>query len=352
MKRLTFFILLILTLHTACAQTKHITHIGLINPSTGSLGNALNLIEKGYLHADSIVIVGLLHKTQEATLNATREYVQNNRLTNVELVVVQGDISLDSLFVENACTREFREIFEKTDAVIRFGGADIVPKIYGEETFLTTELVHKGHNWEISFLYHLLGGFQNPAYKPLLEEKPDYPVLGICLGMQELNVATGGSMYQDIPFQIYGKTTYESILKENPANIHKNYWDRVHNENEYSYIQFHPIKITKRSFLDFNEISENPVVASVHHQAAKKIGKGFRVAATSMDGKVVEALQHTRFKNVYGIQFHTDFSALYNDNATFTASPSERVTLSNDTRLFHKLFWEDFSRRLKKFVVK
>ncbi|MDO5664811.1 MAG: gamma-glutamyl-gamma-aminobutyrate hydrolase family protein [Bacteroidia bacterium] len=347
MKRLTFLILLLLTLHTTCAQTKHITRIGLINPDTGSLGNALNLVKKGYLHADSIVIVGLLHKTQKATINATRTYLQNNELTNVKLFVVQGDISLDSLFVENACTREFREIFEKTDAIIRFGGDDIAPKIYGEETFLTTEPVHKGHNWEISFLYHLLGGFQNPAYKPFLEEKPDYLVLGICLGMQELNIATGGSMYQDIPFQIYEKTTYENILKENPANIHKNYWDRVDNENEYSHIQFHPIKITKRSFLDFNRISKEPVVASVHHQAVKKIGKGFSIVATSMDGKVVEALQHTRYKNVYGIQFHTDFSVLYNDDITFKISPTETLTLSDDTHLFHKLFWEDFSGRLK-----
>lgn len=348
MKRLSFFVLIILTLHTACAQTKHITRIGLINPSTGSLSNALNLIEKGYLHADSIVIVGLLHKTQEATINAASNYVQNNKLTNVELLVVQGDISLDSLFVENACTREFREIFNKTDAVIRFGGDDIVPKIYGEETFLTTGLVHKGHNWEISFLYHLLGGLQNPAFKPFLKEKPDYPVLGICLGMQELNVATGGSMYQDIPFQIYGKTTYESILKENPVNIHKNYWDRIDNENEYSYIHFHPIKITKQSFLDFDKISENPVVASVHHQSVKRIGKNFQVVATSMDGKVVEALQHTLFKNVYGIQFHTDFSVLYTDDNTFRVSPSYTLSLSDDTRLFHKFFWEDFSKRLKK----
>lgn len=348
MKRLTFFLLLLFVLHTACGQTKNITRVGLINPSTGSLGSALNLIGKGYLHADSIVIVGLLHKTQESTLNATRDYIQSNGLTNVELFVIQGDISLDNLFVENECTTEFREIFEKTDAVIRFGGDDIVPKIYGEETFLTTELVHKGHNWEISFLYHLLGGFQNPNYKALLEEKTDYPVLGICLGMQEMNVATGGTMYQDIPFQIYGKTTYESILKEDAANIHKNYWDRVDNENDYSYIHFHPIKITPQSFLDFKGVSENPVLASVHHQAAKKIGKDFRVVATSMDGKVVEALQHTRFKNVYGIQFHTDFSVLYNDDAAFKVSPTETITLSDNTRLFHKLFWEDFSRRLKK----
>lgn len=348
MKRISIFTVLIFSLFVACAQTKHITRIGLINPSAGSLNSVLNLMKNGYLHADSIVIVGLLHKTQEATINSTREFLKNNGLTNVELFVIQGSISIDSLFLENACSREFREIFEKTDAVIRFGGDDIVPKIYGEETFLTTQLLHKGHNWEISFLYHLLGGFQNPNYKPFLDEKPDYPVLGICLGMQEMNVATGGSMYQDIPYQIYGKTTFEGLQTLGSENIHKNYWDRMDNENEYSFIHFHPIKISEGSFLKFKNISENPVVASVHHQSAKKIGKGFNVAATSMDGKVVEALQHTRFKNVYGIQFHTDFSSLYEAGETFKVSPAETIELSDDTKLFHKLFWENFSLRLRK----
>lgn len=348
MNRIYFLIFLIFNLCVACAQTKNITRIGLINPSTGSLNSALNLMEKGYLRADSIVIVGLLHKSQESTINSTREFLQSRGLTNVELFVIQGDISMDSFFVENACTSEFQDIFDKTDAVIRFGGADIVPRIYGEETFLTTELVHKGHNWEISFLYHLLGGSQNPNYKPLLEKKPDYPVLGICLGMQEMNVATGGSLYQDIPYHIYGKTTFESLFELGSENIHKNYWDRMDNENEYSYIQFHPIKISEGSFLKFKGLSENPVVASVHHQSAKKIGKGFKVVATSMDGKVVEALQHTRYKNVYGIQFHTDFSSLYDEGRTFKVSPTETVELSKDTKLFHKLFWEDFSERLGK----
>lgn len=348
MKRILTATLLTFCLFIACAQSKHITRIGLINPSTGSLTSALNLIEKGYLQADSIVIVGLLHKSQEATITSTQEFLQNEGLTNVELFIIQGDISIDNLFVENGCTAEFKEIFDKTDALIRFGGDDIVPRIYGEETFITTEILHKGHNWEISFLYHLLGGYQNPDYKPFLEEKPDYPILGICLGMQELNVATGGSLYQDIPYQIYGKTTFENLLELSKDNIHKNYWSKIDNENEYSYIHFHPIIIPERSFLKFNNIAENPVMASVHHQAAKKIGKDFAIAATSMDGKVVEAIQHTRYKNVYGIQFHTDFSILYDKGRTFKVSPTETVELSEDTKKFHQLFWEDFSKRLKK----
>ena len=346
MRKISIFILLFYIAFFACAQNKHITRIAMINPSPGSLKNALNLIEKGHLHADSIVIVGLLHKTQNATLEATRKFLETEKCSNVEIYVIKGDISLNELFVENACTKEFKDILDKTDALIRFGGDDIVPSIYGEETFLTTEIVHRGHNWEISFLYHLLGGFQDSGFRPFLEEKPDYPILGICLGMQEMNVAAGGSLYQDIPFQIYGHTTFESILRSDAQDIHKNYWEKTDNENEYSYIHFHPIKIEKGSFLDYKSIVRNPMVASVHHQSAKKIGKNFKVVATSMDGKVVEALQHTRYKNVYGIQFHTDFSILYDENRTFKTSPTETIEVNKDTKLFHRLFWKNFSGRL------
>jgi hypothetical protein len=55
------------------------------------------------------------------------------------------------------------------------------------------------HYLELSFLFHLLGGFQDESFLPLLEERPEYPVLGICLGMQSMNVATGGDMIRIFP---------------------------------------------------------------------------------------------------------------------------------------------------------
>jgi Predicted glutamine amidotransferases len=345
MKRSTLFLLLVFSLYTACAQTKTVTRLGIVNPTPGNLRNAINLIETEYIHADSITIIGIYHQSQSSSIESTEEFLQNSSY-NIDIVIINGEISIDSLFVHNGCTEEFRHIFEKTDALMLFGGADIVPRIYGEETLLTTEMVSSGKNWELSFLYHLIGGFQDEAFAPLLEKNPDYPILGICLGMQELNVASGGSLYQDIPFQIYGKTTYESILKEKSDNIHRNYWNHINNENDFSFLHLHPIRVTKGGFLDFKSLPGNPMVISAHHQAAKKIGKGFRVAATSTDGKVVEALQHTRYKNVYGIQFHTDFSILYEEDKEFEISPSEKIVLSEETRRFHKLFWENFSRRL------
>ncbi len=48
------------------------------------------------------------------------------------------------------------------------------------------------HFFEVSFLFHLLGGSRNESFKPLLDENPGYMVTGFCLGMQSMNVATGG----------------------------------------------------------------------------------------------------------------------------------------------------------------
>lgn len=328
------------------SQTKTITRLGIMNPTPGILSNALNLISKQYITADSLEVVGVYHESQASSIAATDAFIKEKGYSYISLKIVEGELPIKNLFEENNCTTQFKELFDDTDALIFFGGMDIPPSVYGEETFLTTELFHTGKNWELSFLFHLIGGSQN-NFQPLLVNKPDYTILGICLGMQEMNVASGGSMVQDIPYQIYGKTTYESILSQDSTSIHKNYHSSIDNENSYTSIHFHPISITPGSFLDFEGISENPVVASVHHQAVKDLGKDFKVVATSLDEKVVEALQHIIFRNVYGIQFHTDFSSLYEEGYKFKVSPNKTIELSEDTRAFQKQFWQNFSERLK-----
>lgn len=345
MKRTVLLSLFIFLLFAACAQTGTITRLGVVNPTPGNLQNVINLIGKELIQGDSIAIIGIYHHTQASSIASTEKFLLEHNY-NIPIEIINGSITLDSLFVPNACSEEFSEIFHKTDALILLGGNDIVPSIYGEETLLTTAMVAEGKNWEISFLHHLIGGFQNENNIPLLEKRPDYPILGICLGMQEMNVASGGTLYQDIPSQLYGKTTYESILRENPENIHKNYWNSISNEHNFSFIHLHPIRIMKDSHLDFSSFSGDPEVVSAHHQSAKKIGRNFRVAATSTDGKVVEAIEHTRYKNVFGVQFHPDFSVLYEKERVFEISPSEKRALSEETMLFYQLLWEDFSRRL------
>lgn len=338
--------LLILPLCIVIGQTKPITHLGIINPTPTNLHNTMNLVSKEYIAADSLAIVGIYHESQSSSIAATSEFLTENEYNNISIHIIRGDLPTENLFKQNSCTSQFEEIFATTDALIFFGGYDIPPRMYNEETLLTTEHFDKGKNWEVSFMHHLIGGSQSDI-EPLLLKKPNYTILGICLGMQEMNVASGGSLYQDIPYQIYNQTTFESVLEADAANIHKNYYNNIDNENSYTNIHFHPITITPNSFLDIKGVSNNPVVASVHHQAAKDIGQNFKIVATSMDGRVVEALQHTLFTNVYGIQFHTDFSMLYDEGRTFIISPQQSMVISNDTHKFQRLFWQKFSERLK-----
>lgn len=338
--------LVILPIAIVIGQTKTITRLGIINPTPTNMRNAMNLVSKEYITADSLAIVGIYHESQSSSIAATNKFLEENGYGDISIEIIRGDLLIENLFEKNNCTTQFEELFAKTDGLIFFGGYDIPPRIYNEETLLITENFDGGKNWELSFMHHLIGGSQSNI-EPLLIEKPNYTILGICLGMQEMNVASGGSLYQDIPYQLYGQTTYEGVLRTDAANIHKNYNNNIDNENRYTTIHFHPIQITPKSFLDLEGVSDNPVVPSVHHQAPKAIGQHFEVVATSMDGKVVEALQHTRFKNVYGIQFHTDFRSLYDNEYEFEISPQETFVLSDDTRTFLTEFWSNFSMRLK-----
>ncbi len=88
------------------------------------------------------------------------------------------------------------------------------------------------------------------------------------------------------------------------------------------------------------------MVASAHHQSVKRLGRNFKISATSMDKKVIEAFIHDQFKNVYGIQFHNDYSMLFNGNANFKISPNKIIQLNNIDRQFYINFWKDFSNRL------
>ncbi len=337
--------LLTLPATLAFAQHKRITRLGIVNPTPTNMHNAMNLISKHYITADSLVIVGIYHQSQRSSLAATNKFLEENGYNDISIEIIEGELLIKNLFKKNICTTQFEELFANTDGLIFFGGYDIPPHAYNEETFLTTEHFNAGKNWELSFMHHLIGGSQSNI-EPLLLNKPNYTILGICLGMQEMNVASGGTLYQDIPYQVYGQTTYEGVLQIDAANIHKNYNSNIGNQNSYTTIHFHPIATTPGNFLDLEGVSKNPVVPSVHHQAAKNVAQNLEVVATSMDRKVVEALQHIRFKNVYGIQFHSDFSSLYDDEHEFVISPQETLVLSDDTRSFLQQFWCNFSKRL------
>jgi putative glutamine amidotransferase len=349
MKKKELLIFLLIAFFNGFCQAK-VIRLGLINPVPRNLEKILYLTNNGYIDLDSLEIIGIYHENQNKSIERTREFIAENRYANISISTIKNAIPFDSLFARNKCTNEFEELFLKTDGLIFFGGADISPGLYGEKTFLTTVLIPNEKNWELSFLFHLIGNCQNIDFVPFLEKKPDYLILGICLGMQQMNVAAGGTLYQDIPFQIYKKVDYESVLEQDAEKQHDNYRERVNYLNDKGAIlHFHHIRIAPNSTLNFEQI-QNPLVVSAHHQSVKKLGKNFQTIATSMDKKVIEAISSTKYRNVYGVQFHPDYSIIYEQQELMNAK-NDLILLDADDKLFYKYFWRDFSDRLRKIVI-
>ena len=158
------------------------------------------------------------------------------------------------------------EYLELLDGLLMPGGADIPPSEYGEEPHETVELLDEDRFQ-----------FEKVLIREWIE-KTDKPLLGICLGSQWINVATGGTLIQDIP-------------SERNAN---------HRDTTHS-VTLEPGSRLAEIF-GSNELEVN----SFHHQAADDIGKGLRAVATSPEG-IVEATETTdtdRF--LIGVQWHPE----------------------------------------------
>ena len=168
------------------------------------------------------------------------------------------------------------EYMDMIDGLIITGGYDINPLRYNEEPHNKLE--------EISL--------EMDEYEFYLVEKArekSIGVLGICRGHQLLNVAYGGSLYQDISL-IDGE-----VLK--------------HRQEGLCYFPTHSIEINKESVL-YEILGEEAVVNSFHHLAIKDLADGFIVSAVSKDG-VIEAIENNDDSFVMGIQWHPECLAEY-----------------------------------------
>ena len=181
-------------------------YIILTNPTVNNLKTIQYLVNADLLDINSrkTKFVGVYFKGQDYDFSETKSYIENNHLENFFLQEIKGELNEDNLFGENDCTAILKRVFENSIGVFFFGGPDIPPGVYGEKNTLSVVTDPQRHYFETTFLFQLLGGYWNEYFEPFLKEKPKYMVTGFCLGMQTMNVATGGTLIQDIPSEIYG----------------------------------------------------------------------------------------------------------------------------------------------------
>lgn len=169
-----------------------------------------------------------------------------------------------------------RDYARHLDGLVLQGGADVAPECYAEQA---TRPEWSGDRTRDIYELELLNEFIE-AGKPLL---------GICRGCQLLNVAFGGSLYQDISTDI-------------PKAL-----DHVHDLYDQN---FHEIQFANDSSLA--QILSVPagalkVVNSIHHQAIKSLGRDIVVEAFSPNDNVIEAIRYKKSEFVVGLQWHPEF---------------------------------------------
>jgi putative glutamine amidotransferase len=163
-------------------------------------------------------------------------------------------------------------LLDRLDGLLLTGGADVGPHHYGAEPHPTVvRVLPERDSFELALIREALAR--------------DLPMLAICRGHQVLNVATGGTLIQDIPSLVRGTVDHDPEGER---------WHPAHD------VRILP-GTRLRGILGRDEVAVN----SFHHQAVKDVGEGLVVSAVSADG-VVEGLERPASRFVVGVQWHPE----------------------------------------------
>jgi putative glutamine amidotransferase len=288
------------------------------------------LRSRGILDLPNLTVIGVYHQKQKGGFEESRKLVQDAGHDWFKFHEVSAAIDEPTLFTNNPCTPEFEAIVQKSDGVVFFGGPDIPSSVFGKKTHLLVDITDPfRHYLELSAVFHFLGGAQNRKGSALLDARPGFPILGICLGFQTLNVGTGGTLIQDIPAELYRKSYVEDVIAQGPEQWHNNPYKRLHPLDRLMSYNFHSLKLGERSKftreMGFTP-KDHPRVLSSHHQALGRLGLGWAASARSRDGKVVEAIEHRKYPNVLGVQFHPEHHQLWDTELRIRQKPGEPLT--------------------------
>ena len=209
-------------------------------------------------------IIGIGSDVQQVEGKRDRAFVY---LTYVEALRRAGAIPL----VIPPQPENALDLVEGLDGILLAGGFDCDPALYGEEPHPTLEPMDARRQ-------------SNDLALAKLARERGIPTLGVCLGLQVMNVAAGGTLVQDIDSQVETEIRHASIPE-----------DRAR----------HDVLIERGTNLAEILPAAELNVNSSHHQAVGRVGEGLRVTASAPDG-IVEGLEDPKHAFYQGVQWHPE----------------------------------------------
>ncbi len=164
---------------------------------------------------------------------------------------------------------DISQIAGMIDGLLLSGGDDLLPEYLGEEISVPLE--------KFKFVKKERTDFELGLLKGILKRQK--PVLAICYGMQLVNVALGGTIYQDIELQVSGAIDHKSGL--------------------------HNVEIINSLETVLNLGSSEFTVNSFHHQAVRVTGEGLKPFAEAVDG-IIEGIYKEDYPFLVGVQWHPE----------------------------------------------
>ena len=157
-----------------------------------------------------------------------------------------------------------RAYAQMADGLVLTGGGDIDPQLYGEQKEKACVDVHRLRDeFEISLTHEMM--------------KQGKPILGICRGIQVINVTLGGTLWQDIDVKSHAYITHD--------------------------IPTHTVKLSGKMLELFSR--DEIITNSYHHQAIRALGKGLTAVAHSTDGHI-EGVWCDGYPFLCGVEWHPE----------------------------------------------
>ena len=174
---------------------------------------------------------------------------------------------------------ELADLLTFGDGILLVGGCDIDPKQYHKQNLgQSKEINGERDRVELSLVKHA--------------RERNLPLLGICRGMQIINVAFGGSLYQDLATAMPGAAAHYFYKDENGNLIPRDH-------------RAHPVTITEGTLLYAAVNTATTEVNSLHHQGVCRLGTELHASAHAPDG-LVEAIELTGHPFLLGVEWHPE----------------------------------------------